>query len=475
MKAAIYIRVSTEEQAKEGFSIATQKEKLTDLCKLHEWNIFDYYIDDGYSAKDLNRPDMQRLLKDIKNRSFDIIVVYKLDRMVRSVYYLNELLQVFEKSNVRFNSMTEHFDTTSANGRMMINIIGTLAQWEREVNSERTYVNMMQKHEQGQRNGGRAPFGYELNDEGNLAINEDEAKWVRWMFESFHTKGKKMITEHLNKNSIRTRTGALWNTSAVDYVITNPVYYGALRWNYRTKQGNRTYEEVIIEGDHPPIVTKEVYDDIKKVRKSRKNTGWKSRTSYPFSSVLYCHRCGKSMSGAKRKKADGSDYRFYKCSGRFEYKVCDMPVIAEDTIEQVFLESLEFVQVSTEVPEQEKIDIQTTKKELKRIQTRKANWKELFVDGDLTKKEYKEKMDEEIEKENTLLRSLEIENETSNMEIVNEILSTLPEKWSRISFENRKRIVSQIFEKISIECIKSHKGGLGERPVIEIKEVKTNV
>lgn len=253
---------------------------------------------------------MQRLMKDLERKVFDVVLVYKLDRMVRSVYYLNELLQEFEKSNVRFNSMTEHFDTTSANGRMMINIIGTLAQWEREVNSERTYVNMMQKHEQGQRNGGRAPFGYALDKDGKLVIFEEEAKWVRWMFESFHTNGKRMITEGLNKNGVRTRTGAFWNTSAVDYVVTNPVYYGALRWNYRTKQGNRTYEEVVVEGQHPAIITKELYDSIKNIRKNRKHTGWKSRTVYPFSTLLRCGRCGHSMHGEKRKRIDGSEHRF---------------------------------------------------------------------------------------------------------------------------------------------------------------------
>jgi site-specific DNA recombinase len=470
MKVAIYIRVSTEEQAKEGFSIDTQKEKLTDFCRLHEWPIYDYYIDDGYSAKDLKRPNMQRLMGDLEKNLFDIVLVYKLDRLVRSVYYLNELLQEFEKTNVRFNSMTEHFDTSSANGRMMINIIGTIAQWEREVNSERTYVTMLHKHEKGQRNGGRAPFGYYLDEKGQLAIDEVEAKWVRWMFEAFHTKGKKMITEELNKNGIRTRTGTYWNHSAVDYVVTNPVYYGALRWNYRTKQGNRTYEEVIVEGNHPAIITKEVYEDIKKKRKDRKNTGWKSRTVYPFTSVLRCARCGHAMHGGKRSRADGSEYRFYKCAGRFEYKICDMPVLAEDTIEQEFINSLEYVPVETEAPDQEEVDKKEIQKELKRIENRKANIKELFLDGDLSKKEYKEKMDETIEKENALRRSLEISKETPTSEVINNLIGNLKTKWQDISLDNRKRIITTIFDTILIECLKSHSGGLGERPVIEIKE-----
>ncbi len=470
MKVAIYIRVSTEEQAKEGFSIDNQHEKLTAYCGIHDWNIYDYYIDDGYSAKDLKRPDMQRLMRDLDKNLFDIVLVYKLDRLVRSVYYLNELLQEFMKSDIRFNSMTEHFDTSSANGRMMINIIGTIAQWEREVNSERTYDTMLHKHEKGQRNGGRAPFGYYLDADGNLAIHEAEAKWVRWMFEAFHTKGKKMITEVLNREKIKTRTGAYWNHSSVDYVVTNPVYYGALRWNYRTKQGNRTYEEIIVEGNHPAIVTKETYDEIKKKRKDRKNSGWKSRTVYPFTSVLRCTRCGHAMHGGKRSRADGSEHRFYKCSGRFEYKICDMPVLAEDSIEEEFIKSLEYVPVETEAPDQQEIDTQEIKKELKKIENRKANIKELFIDGDLTKKAYKEKIDAEIEKENALKRSLEISQETPTSEIVNGLIESIKTKWHDITLENRKRIMTTIFDTIEIECLKSHTGGLGERPVLEIKD-----
>jgi site-specific DNA recombinase len=473
MKVALYPRVSTEEQSKEGYSLAAQLEKMEAFCFSQGWTIYDTYIEEGRSAKDMERPQLQRLLSSLN--MFDVVLVYKLDRLSRNVSDINYLLNYFEQNKVAFKSVTEPYDTTTAQGKLLINIFASLAQFEREQLAERTYMGMARKHEEGKRNGGRAPFGYELDQDGKLVINEDESKWVKWMFDSFHTKGKKVITEQLNKNGVRTRTGAFWNTSSVDYVVTNPVYYGALRWNYRTKQGNRTYEEIVVEGDHPAIVTKEVYDEIKKVRKGRVNTGWKSRTFYPFSSILYCHRCGKSMYGGKRKKADGSDYRFYKCSGRFEYKICDMPVIAEDTIEQVFLESLNYIEVETDIPEQDTLDIEAIKKELKRIENRKANWKELFVDGDLTKKEYKEKMEDEIEKENVLLRSLENVTETPTSEVISEIITNLKEKWGNISFENRKLAISKLFDKISIECVKSHNGGLGERPVIEIKEVVSSL
>lgn len=470
MKVSLYVRVSTDEQSKEGYSLAAQLEKMRAFCFSQGWTIHNEYVEEGRSAKDMDRPQLQRLLSDMAH--FDVVLVYKLDRLSRNVSDINYLLNTFEKNHVAFKSVTEPYDTTTAQGKLLINIFASLAQFEREQLAERTHMGMARKHQEGSRNGGRAPFGYSLDSEGNLAINEEEAKWVRWIFESFHMKGKIIITEELNKNGVRTRTGAYWNQSAVDYVVNNPVYYGALRWNYRTKQGNRTYDEVIVEGNHPAIITKDVYDSIKKTRKDRKNTGWKSRTVYPFSSTLRCARCGHSMHGEKRKKADGSEYRFYKCAGRFQYKICDMPVIAEDTIEQEFVKSLELVKVEVEAPEQVTVDRLQIQRDLKKIETRKARWKELFVDGDLTKKEYKEKMDEENEKEMELRRAIEVSTETPTADVINGIILNLKSRWKDISAENRKEILTKLFTHIKIECLKSHKGGAGERPVIEIVDVE---
>ncbi|PDH70263.1 hypothetical protein TY90_21730, partial [Bacillus licheniformis] len=95
MRAAIYVRVSTEEQAKEGYSISAQIQRLEDFARSQDWVVFDHYIDDGYSAKNLNRPDMNRMIKDIRERKFDVVLVYRLDRMVRSVSDLHELLELF--------------------------------------------------------------------------------------------------------------------------------------------------------------------------------------------------------------------------------------------------------------------------------------------------------------------------------------------------------------------------------------------
>src|SRR5690606_13381288 len=164
MRCAIYRRVSTDLQAEEGFSLEAQKNRLLAYAESQGWTVIEDYCDEGYSAKSLDRPEMQRLISDIKKKKFDVVLVYRLDRLVRSVLELHELLQLMERYDVRFKSATEIFDTTSATGRLFITLIATLAQWERETIAERVHLGMAKKAEQGERNGAPAPYGYDLVD-----------------------------------------------------------------------------------------------------------------------------------------------------------------------------------------------------------------------------------------------------------------------------------------------------------------------
>ncbi len=140
MKVGLYARVSTDEQAKEGYSINAQCKKLQQYAELNDWTGV-LYVDDGYSAKDLNRPQAMRLFKDIEEKKIDTVVVYKLDRLTRNVKNLYELMDLFDKSNCKLISLTESLDTSSASGRFFITMLGAMAQWERETISE----NFLQK------------------------------------------------------------------------------------------------------------------------------------------------------------------------------------------------------------------------------------------------------------------------------------------------------------------------------------------
>ena len=162
MHTAIYARVSTEEQANEGFSIHAQKDKLTKYAEVNDWIITDYYVDDGISGKNLTeRPEVTRLIEDVKSGKINNVLVYKLDRLTRSVKDLIYLIELFDKHNCTFNSQTEKIDTSNAVGRMFVKIIGIFAEFERENLAERVTFGYEQKTKEGNYTNTNGVFGYD--------------------------------------------------------------------------------------------------------------------------------------------------------------------------------------------------------------------------------------------------------------------------------------------------------------------------
>jgi site-specific DNA recombinase len=469
MRVSIYARVSTDEQAREGYSLNAQVEKMRAFCFSQGWTIYKEYVEEGRSAKDVDRPQLQSLLTDMNK--FDVILVYKLDRLSRSVSDINILLNTFEKNKVAFKSVTEPYDTTTAQGKLLINIFASLAQFEREQLAERTHLGMTRKHEEGQRNGGNAPFGYDLV-EGDLVINEEEAKWVQFIFDQFELKGRNTIAKELNRNGVNSKKGHLFNASMVMYIVKNPVYHGMLRWNYRHKNGKRTYEEILVMGQHEPIISKEQFERINGKLKERANKGFKGHTIYPFSGTLKCKRCGKKLNGSKRKRADGSAYRFYKCSGRFTQGICDMPVVGEEIIDYEFVNKLNIAQVKLEPPSENKVDRKQVEKELKNIRKMMERIEETYIlNGD--KKKYRERLEFAQKKETELLQSLE-EKDSVTPEQIKAAIIRLKNDWPNVSLEQRKKIIKTFFGHIEIECLSSHRGG-NDTAVIEITDYALNI
>ncbi|MRX54633.1 recombinase family protein [Bacillus idriensis] len=472
MKCVIYRRVSTEMQREEGFSLEAQKSRLLSYIESQGWTLVEDYADEGVSAKNIERPALQRLIADMRLGKFEVVLVYRLDRLVRSVTDLHAMLQEFERNSVKFKSATEVFDTTSAMGRLFITMVGAMAQWERENLAERVTMGMQKKHEEGKRNGARAPFGYDIGEDGELIPNEAEAKWVRYIFEAFKTKGRKMIAQELNNNGVRTKLGALWNDFALHYIVTNPVYYGALRWNYRKTSGARTHEETVITASHVPLITKELYDEVQEVRTARKGSGFKSDTHYPFTGVIKCARCGKSFVGAKRKKKDG-EYRFYRCRGRFTYGVCDMPIIPEEVIEEEMIREFplqEIAKYAEPIEEETDVDVEALRKELERINSAEKRLKDMYKWGDLTEVEYRGDMAALKERRSLIEDNLRTDSASLALEEIKEAFDIISENWAEMSYEGRKNIIKELISSATIEVTGAVKGGPGNRPNIKITD-----
>lgn len=474
MRCAIYRRVSTEMQREEGFSLEAQKMRLEAFAESQGWTIVEDYSDEGFSAKNMDRPSLQRMIGDMEKQKFDIILVYRLDRLVRSVVDLHELLKQMDKYEVKFKSTTESFDTTTATGRLFITIIATLAQWERETIAERVYENMLKRSEKGLRNGGPAPYGYD-SEGGNLIKNPEEAKWVKFIYSQYGTHGSQNIAKKLNSRGVKTKRGELWSDFSVRYTLKNPIYAGFNRWNYEsTASGKRkkTGEEIITpinQDGFEPIISKKDWDETQELLKRRNQSAFRSQTHYPFSGIARCAKCGKSFTGSKKNRNSGGEYRFYKCQGRFKFGTCDVQTIAESSIEDAFLSILNLEEVEIGIDNKEnqpKLKREEIEYRLNKINERKDRLKELYIDGDISKKEYKKRLDKINDEEIELITLLDADDDIASENEIKKVLKQIKNEWYNLSNETKKQSIQLLFEYITVEVVEPTKPGKFPKPPV---------
>jgi DNA invertase Pin-like site-specific DNA recombinase len=272
MRAAIYARVSTEDQAKEGFSIAAQQKRLIAYCKARGWQLANEYIDDGYSGRSIIRPAYHKMMSEIDN--WDVLVVLKMDRIHRNSKNFTSMMDLLKEHNKEFNSMQESFDTTTAIGRFVMDIIQRIAQLESEQIGERVKMGMTQKAKKGKgHNGFAEPFGYRF-DNGHLIREEDQSIVVVEIFSRcLAYESLTDIASWLNQNGITTKKGKSWEKATVYNVLTNPLYCGNLVWD-GIEQLN----------SHPGIVDLPTFFEAQRVLSSRRrsvspNGGDKARSN----------------------------------------------------------------------------------------------------------------------------------------------------------------------------------------------------
>jgi site-specific DNA recombinase len=211
MKAVGYVRVSTDKQADRGVSLEAQAEKLKAMAVVQGAELVDVIVDAGESAKSLSRPGMERLLALVDSRAVDTVIVAKLDRLTRSVADLAELLKLFERRGVSLVSVADSLDTRSAAGRLVLNIMVSVSQWEREAVGERTRDAMHHKRANGERVG-TLPFGYRLGADGIHLESEPQEQEIVSAVRDLSRNGcsTRRIADHLNQHGYRTRRGGAW-------------------------------------------------------------------------------------------------------------------------------------------------------------------------------------------------------------------------------------------------------------------------
>lgn len=232
VKVAAYLRVSTEEQTK-GFGLDEQREKLAGYCQFKGWEEICWFTDPGYSGGSMNRPGLQALLNAIQQDEVSVVLTYKADRLSRK---LKDLLVLIEDElaprGVAFISATEDFNTATASGKAFFSMLGTFAEFERNVIRDRTLGGRKQKARQGGYAAGEPPLGYEAKDR-ELLIREDQAVVVRDIF-AWRQQGETLqhIAERLNQTGVATKRGGKWYPGTVRYLLENPKYHGLLRHQF---------------------------------------------------------------------------------------------------------------------------------------------------------------------------------------------------------------------------------------------------
>lgn len=263
MRAAVYVRVSTEEQAAEGYSIDAQKMILEDYCIAEGWDVVAVYEDDGYSGRNTKRPAYRRMMAEID--TWDVIVVIKMDRIHRNSRNFMNMMEELNSKGKMFVSSSEALDTTNALGRFVVDMIQRIAQLESEQIGERTYVGMREKAETLEESesykrtmGFTPPFGYRITD-GALEADPDELPVVSDIFDSY-LSGMSMdsICYDLNRSGNLTRKGNPWNKYNLRNILHNPVYAGYMRW-----------EELLIKHEAETVLTPEKYNQVQEMMASK--------------------------------------------------------------------------------------------------------------------------------------------------------------------------------------------------------------
>jgi site-specific DNA recombinase len=322
-RCAIYTRKSAEEGLDMEFnSLDAQREAGENYIlsqKAKGWTCLpDRYDDGGFSGGNVNRPALERLLADCEKGLVDVIVVYKIDRLSRSICDFADLMKKFDRWNVSFCSVTQDINTATSSGRMMLNILVTFAQYEREIIGERIRDKLEATRKKGLWTGGVVAMGYRLEDHRLIPVPA-EAEVVRRIFRRYvEVQSVKQVARELNEDGVKTRLGSVWNKPRVYRILNNPTYIGKI------SSGGKLYD-----GVHEGIVGQELWDKAHEFLEANtrevQDKTVRSTDVSPLKGLLRCGHCGGPMMPYTRTKK-GKVYTYYRCVNDAKRAVPSCPV-----------------------------------------------------------------------------------------------------------------------------------------------------
>lgn len=444
MTIGIYIRVSTEEQAREGYSIPAQKERLISYCNALGWDDYKFYVDEGVSAKDTNRPKLQLLLDHVKAGSISTILVYRLDRFTRRVKDLHKMLEILEKHHCAFKSATEPYDTSQAMGKLFITIVAALAEWEVDNLSERVKMALEEKVQSGERVG-NIPYGFDLSKDEKLIKNEKQAHVVLDMIDKFKSgMSSRALADYLNK----TNNDRIWHPQGVIRVLSNPALYGSTRWN-----------DKIFENTHDGYISKQEFLKLQRMLQDRSlHHNREVELIYLFQGSLVCPQCGHMLTPNRyvRKKKDGSENNgvCYKCQWCYK-EGRKMLTIGEYRFLDALYEYMKNVQISHIEPVEIKDEQATLMDQLQVIEKKREKYQKGWAADLISDEEFEKLMFETKEIYDELKRKLAEYKVPVQIDpdAFKKIVFMFNENFMYLTPEEKRSFISQFIRKIEFKLI----------------------
>lgn len=439
--ARIYIRVSTQEQAIEGYSIPAQKEKLIAFCKAKDYMVDDIYIDGGFSGSNMDRPGLQKLLSDIENKDTDVVVVYKLDRLSRSqkdTLYLIE--DMFLAKGIAFVSMRESFDTSTAFGRAMVGILSVFAQLERENIKERCMLGKEERAKEGLWGGGIDPFGYDYIPEKDMLVPNANSELVK--------RAYKLYLEGYGAPTISKKIGI--GRSKVRGWLLAPVYAGKI-----------AHAGKIYPGQHEPLISWEDFLKVQEIMKYRSNKRGKPVSINVLAGLVKCKRCGATY-GTR----SGGKYYYLCCYSRTGYvpemvkdKNCrnknwrldKMVKVVENELSNIIYDEDYFNQKMKEKQESD-FNTDLVKKEIADLDKKINKIMDLMLDEDLRIDIMKEKLIQMDNKKKQLEKLIkENKKENKNTNLIKETIITIKDSWKHLSIKGKNEVLRRLIKVIWVD------------------------
>lgn len=435
-RAALYARVSTEEQAQHGVSLDAQVERLTKYAEENGLNIVGTYVDEGVSARKryTARPEFMRMINDVKQKKVDVILFIKLDRWFRNVADYYEVQSILDRHNVQWIATEEDYDTTTANGRLSLNIKLAIAQDEADRTSERIKFVFKNMVNEGRVISGTAPKGFRIENKRPV-VDEEMAEVVRAAFEKmadFRSMKKTQIY-------ILETYNVFWGLKELKHILTNP-------WNIGNAHN--------VKGSCPAIVDEGLFNLVGQIvaTRSARYDGTRSDRVYLFTGLIVCGSCGRRMStySHDKKHKDGSKgprYIYYRCQAHYN-RLCDMAKqVNQDTLEKWLLENIALkakeYNLSLEQNKKERpkklLDAEKIRQKLERL-------KDLYISNLILKDMY----EKEFANLTALLADAENQLREDVVPLDLSAFDNFTEVYSTLTQEQKKALWSRLIQKIVV-------------------------